>query len=404
MKRALVLTSTFPRWKNDSTASFVKTLSEKLSNFYKIIILAPHHKNARSFERENNTTIRRFKYFFPERLQKIAYNEGIIPNIKKSTLAKLQIPLFILSESLNAGIIPLIKKINLIHAHWIIPQGIIGFFLKKIYRIPLITTIHGSGLVPLKNIFFKKIQKIVIKNSDIITVNSMNIKLELINRFPESKKQIDRKVHIIPMGIDTNLFKKINIDKKFRKYKNNKILLFIGRLNKQKGVHILIKSLPYIIKNNNNIKLLIIGEGEYKKTLEALINKLRLQKFVELLGPKPHEELVNYYNLADIFILPSITTKIGTEAFGLVLVEAMACKTCVIGSSSGGIKNIISHEKNGLIFKEKSPEDLAEKINLTLSNHAFRLKLAQKGYEFSQKLDWKEISKQFNQIYSKLIQ
>lgn len=399
MKNVLVLTSTFPRWRNDSTPSFVFALSNLLAKKYNVIVLAPHAYKAAKNENMGNLKVIRFRYFFPEKYQKLAYGSGIITNVKRSILAKLQIPSFLASQIRNAKNIINKEKINLIHAHWLIPQGLIGVFLKKKYNLPLIVTVHGSDLFPLKNIFFKKIQKSVVSNADIITVNSKIAEQELLSRFPEIKN----KVKIIPMGIDTKIFKPKNVKNKFKQYKGNKIILFVGRLNEQKGTEYLIKAMPDIISKIRNAKLLIIGEGEYRKYLERITNELNLNNYIAFLGPKTHSEIADYYNLADVFVLPAVTSKIGTEAFGLVLIEAMACGTCVIGSSSGGIKDIIKDNINGLIFKERNSEELANKIVKVLTDDKLRERLRKNGLKYAKNYDWKIISSKFLNLYKQLL-
>lgn len=400
MKNVLVLTTTFPRWRNDTTPSFVFALSNLLAKKYKIIVLAPHAYNAFKNENMGNLEVRRFKYFFPEKYQKIAYGPGIIPNVKKSFTAKLQIPGFLISQLKYAKNISDKEKIELVHAHWLIPGGLIGALLKKKYGMPLIVTIHGSDLFPLKNKFFRTIQEYVVKNADIITVNSKIAQNELLSRFSAIKNKIKQ----IPMGSDTNIFKPKYIKNKYKKYNNYKIILFVGRLNEQKGVEYLIKAMPNVISKVKNAKLLIIGEGDHRKYLQKITNELKLNGFIEFLGPKKQNEIAYYYNLADVFVLPSVTSSIGTEAFGLVLIEAMACGTCVIGSSSGGIKEIIRNNVNGLIFQEKNPEELAVKITKVLEDTKLREKLSINGLMYArQNYSWNIISNKFLKLYDKLL-
>ncbi len=410
MKTVFVLTSTFPRWKNDTTPSFVFELSKQLGKQYKIIVLAPHALNSAKIEKIGNITVYRFRYFIPEKYQRLAYGAGLLPNIKKNLLAKIQLPFFIISQIKSADDIIKREHIDLIHAHWMVPQGWVGKLLKKKYEkygIPLIVTVHGSDLFPLKNQFFKYIQRSVINNADIVTVNSSIAKKEILYRFPEIK-EIKSKLKIIPMGIDTKRFKPKEVEEKmrdrFKEYKNNRVILFVGRLNEQKGVEYLIKAMPKVVSDIKNSRLLIIGEGHHRKKLEYMVKDLGLNDFVEFLAPKNHKELPHYYNLSEVLVLPSITTKIGTESFGLVLLEAMASSTCVIGSSSGGIKNIIKDGINGLIFKEKNHEELAGKIIEILNNPKLRERLRKNGLKYARKnYDWTVISKKFLDVYARLL-
>ena len=97
--KILVLTTTFPRWKNDTTPAFVYELSKRIQEKdKKIIVLAPHHKSSKKFEIMDGMKIYRFPYFFPLKFQKLIYEGGILPNLKRSNLAKIQIPLLFITE------------------------------------------------------------------------------------------------------------------------------------------------------------------------------------------------------------------------------------------------------------------------------------------------------------------
>ena len=399
MEKVLVTTTTFPRWKNDVTPGFVYDLSKRLASKYKVIVLAPHHKGAKKGEIMDTLDVRRFAYFKPEGLQKLCYGGGIIPNMKKSFLAKIQMPLLILSEFTVSCRIIKKEHINMIHAHWILPQGFIGAFLKKLFRIPLLVTIHGSDLFPLKSIFFRKLQNFVVKNSDYITVNSDAVKKELVKRFPSAAF----KVGTIPMGVDLNLFRKRK-SKKPQKYSKNKILLFVGRLSDQKGLQYLIDSMPKLARLYPNIKLLIIGEGPYEETLRKKVHENRIEANIEFLGSVPNYKLSEYHNFADIFILPSLSNKTGTEALGLSLLEAMASGCAVIGTKIGGIPFVVKDGSNGLLVREKDSHELSNAIITLLKNRKNAEKLGKNAAEFTRKnYSWDRVSKDFLRTYNKLL-
>ena len=398
-KNVLILTTTFPRWEDDSTPRFVYNLSKRLAPGYKIIVLAPHYKGAARRENMAGMDIRRFAYFKPESLQKLCYGGGIIPNMKSSFLAKIQIPILIATEFLAANNLISKEKISMIHAHWILPQGLIGVFLKKLHKIPLLVSVHGSDLFPLKSAFFKNLQKFIIKNSDYITVNSEATKKELLQRFP----QYSSKVKMLPMGVDVAVFKKRNI-KKPKKYEKNAILLFVGRLSDQKGLQYLIESMPVVIEYNTNIKLLVIGEGHYEKILRKIVVGNHMGKHVEFLGSMPSAELPKYYNFADIFVLPSLSNKTGTEALGLSLLEAMASGCAVIGTNVGGVPFIINNNHNGLLVEQKNSDELAQAILKLLKNKPKSRELGKNAAEFVRKnYSWEKISKDFMKIYGALM-
>ena len=396
--KVLVITSTFPRWKNDATPRFVYDLSDRLASGYDIIVLAPHYHKAAKKENIGKLKVRRFVYLKPELMQKLCYEGGMIPNMKKSLLAKIQMPLFILSEFFVSKSIIKKENIEMVHAHWILPQGFVGVFLKKIFKIPLLVTVHGSDLFPLKNKLFKKLQNFVVKNADIVTVNSNATKNELVSRFPS----FSSKIRTIPMGVDINIFKKKSV-KRPKKYTENKILLFVGRLSDQKGLQYLIEAMPDIIKYDSRVKLLIIGEGSYGKTLQEKTRNNGLEKNVEFLGSMPSQEIVKYYNFADIFVMPSLSTKTGTEALGLALLEAMASGCAVIGTNVGGIPFVIKNNHNGILVRQKDKQELSKAVIALLKNRKNSTKLGTNAAEFARKnYSWDKISKEFTKIYGEL--
>ena len=393
--RILVLTTTFPRWDNDSTPRYVYDLSKRLAYKFRIIVLAPHHYRAKKMETYGKLSIRRFSYFKPERLQKLCYDGGIIPNMKESFFARVQLPLLIISEFISSYKIIKNENIGMIHAHWILPQGFVGVFLKKLFRIPLLVTVHGSDLFALKSKLSKKLQNFVVKNADIVTVNSKATGNEIVKRFPTYSS----KVKVIPMGVDIGLFKKKNI-KKPKKYSKNKILLFVGRLSDQKGLQYLIDAMPEIIKYDTKIKLLIIGEGPYEKILQEKLQSNNVEEHIEFLGSMPSTEISKYYNFADIFVMPSLSTKTGTEALGLSLLEAMACGCRVIGTNIGGIPFVIKNNYNGTLIKQKDSLELSNAITRILKNKKRSIKLGNRAAEFVKKnYSWDKILKDFTKIY-----
>ncbi len=398
-KKSLVIASTFPRWKNDSTPRFVYELSERLASYCKIIVLAPHHKGALKKEVMGKVDVRRFSYFKPESMQRLCYGGGIIPNMKSSLLAKIQMPLLIMSEFFASSRIARKEKISLVHAHWILPQGFVGVFLKKLFKVPLLVTVHGSDLFPLKNIFYKKLQNFVFRNSDKITANSEATRNELVKRFPD----YSQKIKIIPMGVDVNLFKKRKIQKP-KKYGKNRILLAVGRLSDQKGLQYLIEAMQDIRRYEPKIKLLIIGEGPHENALREAVRSKGLENCVEFIGSVSFSEVPKYYNYADIFVMPSLSTKTGTEALGLSLLEAMASGCAVIGTNIGGIPFVIKSGHNGILAEQKNANELANAIIKLLKDQKKSEKLGKNAAEFIRKnYSWENAAKRFIEAYEELL-
>ena len=407
--RVLVLTTTFPRWKDDATPAFVYELSKRLQeNGLEIVILAPHHYGAKKFEIIDGMKIYRFPYFLPAKYQKLAYEGGILPKLKSSNLAKIQVPLLLLSELLYAIKIIKKEKIDVIHSHWIIPSGLVGSFLFILLRKKHFLTIHAAGLLALKKLPFKKrIANFIIKRCDRITVVSNYISNELVDLIkPNLIDDVKQKIEIIPMGVDTTIYKS-NKNKNELKIKYNmelkKVLLFIGRLAEKKGLIYLIKAMPEIISDVPNTKLLICGEGPLRNELEKLVLELNLKNNVVFEGFITNEKKIDLLLIADILMIPSIVTKSGdTEGLPVVIMEGLAAGKPIIACDVGGVNDAIKDGYNGFLIEQERPDQITAKALMILKNTNLNTEMVKNIEKSSYRYDWDTIAKQYRDIFNKI--
>jgi N-acetyl-alpha-D-glucosaminyl L-malate synthase BshA len=393
--KILVLTTTFPRWKDDTTPAFVYELSKRLQeNGWEIVVLAPHHEGAKKIEIMDGMKVYRFPYFWPTKYQRLVYEGGILPNLKRSNLTKIQVPLFILAELYYAFKIIRKEKINGVHTHWIVPSGLVGAVCKIVFKKPFIISSHGSDLVPLMSKFFKYFGKFALNSCDICTVNSTATKDAVLDIHCHIKE-----LKIIPMGIDLKLFNQNLISDIKKDYKiNSTMILTVGRISEEKGIEHMIKAVPFILKEIPEVKLVIIGDGPEKNRLEELVKNLNLTENIIFIGWILNNDLNKFYKSADIFVLPSLR-----EGMGVVLLEAMACGTPVIGSDIGGIKDMIKDGENGFLAVPGNPEDIAQKIIRLLSNEDLRQKFSDNGLKkVQEKFSWDVVNEKFVKIYEDL--
>ncbi len=364
-------------------------------------VIAPHDPGCHFTEKWENIRIHRFPYFYPFQLQRLCYGSGIVKNVKNNLPAILQLPFLCASEFLYSLAFFKKNKPDIIHAHWSLPQGLIGIIAKRIFKIPCVTSIHGSDVYGLRSAFFKALNTMVIRNSDVCTANSM------------ATARIARKVcgneniNVLPMGVDTEYFSKTHdVASLKRKFKiEGPLILFVGRLIDWKGTAYLIKAMPQTLQRFPTAKALMIGSGPQKDELVGLAETLALQEHVIFIDEVPQKELVAFYSMADIFVLPSIVNENGeTEGLGVVLLEAMACGLPVIGCNVGGIPDIIRNDVTGLLARQKDPGDLAEKIIQMLSDKVLRNKVIQNGLDLiERKFSWEAISDRFIEVYNNVL-
>jgi glycosyltransferase involved in cell wall biosynthesis len=396
--KVCILTSSFPRDEEDPAGPFIYQLAASLAKKgLKIEVLCPHDHGYPYTEYRDNMSITRFPYFYPTKYQRLCYGYGMLPNLRKSMLARYQVPFFIMAEILYCLRLVYKRRVDIIHAQWSLPQGLTGIICKQILKIPCITTLHGSDIHGLKYPGLKWLNAKVIKHSNACTANSCAT--------AQMAKDISMRdnIAVVPMGINPRFLSATRGRNTQRSASVNgqKSIVYAGRLIDLKGVDYLIRALPAVLKEFPKTKLFVIGSGPMKDDLVTLSNRLNLADTVTYIDKVPQEKLLEFYASADLFVLPSIVNEKGeTEGLGVVLLEAMACGLPVIGSAVGGIPDIIKDGDTGLLARQKEPESLAEKITQIFSDESLRRKLVENGYQMVEKnFSWDTISEKFIELY-----
>ena len=278
--------------------------------------------------------------------------KGIIANLIKYSF-------FIVGVS---RLIIRIKSYNLLNPHGVMISGFIAVLLKRFFNIPVALHIHGGDLniYNSSSILYRKVYNNTISNSDIIVVNSNDIK----NKVLKLTGVTPNKLIVISPGIDYEKFYRMdrqqieNHKKDFNIGKDRTVLLFAGNAIKRKGLDILVDALKLLrTVQLSKIHLIICSEGpELNKTKNKLQDIKGIKDSVIFLKKMDQSELRILYNIASIFIFPS-----RDEPLGLVGLEAIACGTPVIGSNIGGIPEYIN-KNNGMLFEVNKSKELAKRI------------------------------------------
>lgn len=392
-KNLLVLTSTFPRWEGDSEPRFIYDLCSRLSSHFNVIVLAPHVEEAMREELTGNIKIYRYRYA-PDSWEKLAYEGGITASLRDRKLNWILLPTFILSQFLAIRKIIKREDIDIIHAHWIIPQGMLAiacrFMLNK--KPKIICTSHGADLFCLTDPVSKMIKRWVINRVDGMSVVS-NIMVTKVAELSSTKSEL---CTVIPMGTDSTSTFIVNPDKNRKRFQ----LLFVGRLVEKKGLRYLVECLPFLLKKFPEIKLKVAGSGPEQIVLELLVDKLGLSSRIDFLGRVSHQNLVNLYQESTMAIFPFIQAEDGDmEGLGLVMVEALACQCPVIAGDVPAVKDVIENELSGLIIDPKHTDLLEHAISRMLNDREQAQEMARCGREYVHgKFSWESVSSSYIEL------
>jgi glycosyltransferase involved in cell wall biosynthesis len=315
----------------------------------------------------------------------------------------------VLTSNISYGMLKKPEKhaLDIVHEHFDIPHGsFAGLKYAKKEKIPLVVTYHGDwesrhgGFIRRVGVAFHNkflVDKLLDHAEVIISPSRFYI--------DESKflRKYKDKIVVIPNGIDLNNFRtslsKIESRKKLGLDINKKIILFCGFLSPHKGPDIAIKAFSEIFSKIKNTELIFLGDGIMKNELLRMAKKLDLVKNIRFIGfIGDIKTKVDYFNSADIFILPSLS-----ECFPIVNLEAMACGIPIVASKIGGVPDAVKEGENGLLVLPMNKNTLSDAIIYLLEKEEIREKFGKNGLEKIKDYSWERIAEKTEKVYESLI-
>jgi len=285
------------------------------------------------------------------------------------------------------------KKFDILRIHNPYFVGLGAVLFKKFYpHVPLFASYFH---LEETNLFQSFLDQILIKKFDCLVTISEFTKKEIIKKYKVSKQ----KIIVAYPGIDLK-FKPKEKDKKLLKrynLKEKKVLLFLGGLKKRKNPLFLLEILKSL--KDERVILLIAGEGVLKQIMIAKCRELNLLNKVIFTGFVKEKLKVNYYNLADIVLLPSLK-----EGFGMIAAEAGACGKVVIASNNSALPEVIKQGKTGFLAETENVNDWLKKINLILNNQVLRQKMERAAIKYvREKFSWEKNAQIHLKVFNNLL-
>lgn len=321
----LVLASTYPRWQGDPEPGFVHELSKRLTDRFRVVVLCPHAPGALPREVMEGVEVIRYRYA-PQRWETLVNDGGIVTNLRKYAWKAFLVPSFVLAQAWHAWRLARERRIQVIHAHWLIPQGLICAVLNSFpgRKIPFLVTSHGADLFALKGAMLEALKRFVISRAGAVTVVSESMRGE-IDRLGGDMPR----VYVEPMGVD--LQRRFHPDPAVARSRNE--ILFVGRMVEKKGLRHLLDAMPTVLAQRPQARLTVAGFGPEEKERRAQAEQLNIAGCVRFLGAMPQSDLPALYRRAAVFVAPFVQAASGDqEGLGLVLVEALGCQCPVVVS------------------------------------------------------------------------
>lgn len=349
----LVLASTYPRWQGDSEPGFVHELSRRLTDAFQVTVLCPASPGARRREEMDGVEIRRFCYA-PDRIQTLVNSGGIVGNLKHAHWKLLLVPPFLLAELFAVWRVLRNTKPDVVHAHWLLPQGLIMALLGRVSKSvpPFLVTSHGADLHALKFWPMPTLKRFVARHAAGMTVvSSAMLEVMKAQGIPADRVRVE------PMGVD--LQHRFTPDESIPR--SDSEILFVGRLVEKKGLRYLVEALPAILENHPDAHLTVVGFGPEEAPLRQQAAALGLEDKVNFLGAVSQDRLPDLYRRAAVFIGPFVEAADGDqEGLGLVTVEAVGCGCPVVVSDLPAVRDVI--EEPPMKVPPANSSALAERV------------------------------------------
>lgn len=396
-----IFSHTFPRFLGDSAAPFMGNLARALGSLgHKVYVLVPFDPKI-DFKYSSNYTLLTYKYIFPTNLHILGYSRTFKTAKTIGLITYLLAPLLYLF-----GFIALLKlvkkeKIDIINPHWLIPNGFITYFVKILTKLPYVVTIPGADVrLGGQNKIFKLMVGIACKGANHIISDSSHY-IDQLNKLGFNP----RRVSIIRYGVNTKIFKKIKKDiglvKSLRLKVSDRIVLAVGRMVAQKGFIYLIKAFYNIAKKIPEAKLILVGDGYERSRLESEVKDLKIEDSVIFAGTISYDKLNFYYNIADVFVMPSIRDKEGnTDASPVAMMEAMSCGLPVVATKFAGSEDLLLGGKTGFLVKEKNIKQITDAICKFLSAKGDKVKIQMEVRKIAEKnFSLDSVSKKYIEVF-----
>jgi glycosyltransferase involved in cell wall biosynthesis len=349
--RLLVVASTFPRTETDGTPRFVADLTKQEAKAFDTLVLVPRVKGAERRQMQDGYRIERFAYF-PSRWEDVA-DGAILENVRHRPTRAIQVPSMVVAEAMALRRSIRSFKPDLLHVHWIVPQGIAALMVAR--GRPWVVTTLGGDLYALTSWPWRLVKRAVLKRATAVTVMNR----DMADRIMQLGVPAHR-IHVQPMGFalrpvaagdDAGIAGRI---------------MFVGRLVEKKGASVLLDALmglPLSVEWS----LDVVGDGPLRKELETRARPADGR--VRFLGQVSNEDLVQMWQHAALAVFPSVRAKSGDQdGLPVALLEAMSAGRAVVASALPGIDEAITSGKDGILVPPGDPIELRTAIARLLAD------------------------------------
>lgn len=409
--RVLMLTSSYPLYRGDTTAPFIEELAAGIAALgHDVHVLLPAHPRLRREPIERGVRIHAYHYAPGARaLQVWGYASALEGDVGLRRSAYAVAPLALTASTVALSLLARRLRPDLLVAHWVLPNGPPAALVARALQLPLAISLHGSDIyLAEKRRLFGTMARHAFGAAGLVTACSA----DLAARARPLGAPAGR-TEVIPYGVDSQQFHPDQrragdaVRARLGLAEGEKLVLAGGRLVHKKGLDVAIEAFALLaaLPNTPRARLVIFGAGELRHTLERLIDARGLRDRAIMVGAWERDHLPSLFAASDLFLLPSVRDFAGNvDGLPNTLLEAMASGLAIVASDVAGVPSVLADGREGLLVPAGSPAALAGAIATLLRDESLARRLghdARKRVEAE--LTWPHVCARFVAAYRELL-
>ncbi len=397
--KVLVLTHNYPRFRDDFSGTFIEALSEAVqARGHDVTVLTPYDPLFARTPGDHRVRLLTYRYAWPDRLHVLGYMRSTRADRALRLSSVVLAPLLFLFGAIAVLRTARRLRPDIIHAHWVLPNGFLGALAARLLHIPLIVSLPGSDVtVAGMNPLFLRMARFAFATAAAITTNSDDLRqgaLEL-GAAPDKFSLIIYGVD--PAAIAPDRSRRATLRAGLGVGAAAPVVLAVGRLVPKKGFDVLLRAAPAI---DPAAHIVLVGDGDQREELEALAARTGVGSRVHFVGNVARSELTDYYNMADVLAMPSVRLPI--DGLNVAVVEAMSCGLPVVASRVGGNTLVVADGDNGLLVDEGDAAGLAAAINRLIADPALAQRMGRRARErVLQEFSWQRLAEEYEALFSR---
>lgn len=406
--RVLMLTSSYPKFRGDTTAPFVESIATHITTVKNtaVHVVLPEHRELKRGALEDGVYFHPYKYAPRPEWTLWGYAEALRGDVKLKRGVYALAPLALTSSFNELMRLTAREKFDVIHAHWVLPNAPVAALVAQRRKIPLVISMHGSDVfMAEKNRVFGSVARWCFDRAAWITACSDELmQRALLLGADESKTEL------IPYGADAKVFhvhpdEAARVRAQLNLKPDDVMILAVGRMVYKKGFEFLIGAMPQILEQTPHARLVLVGYGDLRESLEARSHSLGLNGHVTFAGRVPRQEIPAYFAASDIVSVPSVRDDAGNvDGLPNVVLEGMAAGKPIVASNIAGFPDVIGHGESGLLVPEKDSTAIANAVVQLAGDAALRERLGAQGrIQVHENLNWDNVARRFVRVYERVL-